>query len=154
MDDKTQIEIRVKVRDIQESYKTADDNAWEHAKEAMNSLDFGMGDDEFAVVYQELSKRYAHNVSHLQFFMMTALLMVKTLQENGLMTIFVDGESLRDVEVKERIGKVASVILNSYMWLAAGYELTWLDNDELPEQISVVFNLDSKNLIESEDDYE
>lgn len=153
-DNKIAIDVKVSMKNIEASIKAAEDNAWEHAKDAMVSLDMDMGDDEFGIVFTELNKRYTHNIAHLQFFMMTAILLVKTLVESGTISLYQDDEMLTAKEITQRIGNVSGTILNSYMWLAAGYELTWLDNEELPEEIHVTFNVDGKNLIESEEEYE
>ena len=37
-------------------------------------------------------------------------------------------------------------LVNSYLWLTAGYEITWLSNDELPNEVVVSFKFDPKDL--------
>ena len=145
------LEVGASIKDLDEALKSAEDNAWEHAKESALVLDIELGDDEFVTIFQELNKRYTHNVDHLQFFMTTALLLVKSMLETELITIFVDDEKLRE-EVAHRIGIIANCIVNSYMWIAGGYELTWLSNDELPEDVKIKFDFNPENVLLTEEE--
>ena len=145
------LDIKVTLDDVEGAIVEAEDNAWEHAKQSAEVLGIEMGDDEFGVIFQELSKRYVHNVEHLQFFMATALLLLKSFIDMELITIFVDNEQLTEEQVAERISVLANSIVNSYMWVAGGYELTWLSNDELPEEIKVQFDFDPDSVIIEEE---
>lgn len=146
------LEIGATLEDLADALKSAEDNAWEHAKESAQVLGIELGDDEFVTIFQELNKRYIHNVEHLQFFMTTALLLVKSLLESELLTIFVDDEKLKEAEVANRIGMIANAIVNSYMWIAGGYELTWLSNDELPEDVKIKFYFNPDNVLYNEEE--
>ena len=152
-DEQIQVEINISLDDMENAIKEAEDSAWDHAKQSAEVLGIEMGDDEFGMIYQELSKRYVHNVEHLQFFMATALLLLKSFFENEYVTMFIDNEQLTEEEIAKRISVLANSLVNSYMWIAAGYELTWLSNDELPEKINVKFKFNQDNVIIEEDNY-
>lgn len=146
------LEVGAKLQSIEQARKTAEDNAWDHAKESAEVLGFEFGDDEFVTIFQELNKRYLHNVEHLQFFMVTALMLTKSLIEKEHISIFFGDEKLREDEVAARIGNIASAIVNSFTWIAGGYELTWLTNEDLPDDLKVKFYFKPDNIIDEEED--
>lgn len=146
------LEIGVTLNDMDEAIASAEDNAWDHAKESAEVLGIEMGDDEFGVIFQELLKRYTHNTEHLQFFMATSLLLTKSLIESGTISIFTEDKLYTEEETAKKISKMANSIVNSYMWIAGGYELTWLSNDEMPEDVKVKFQFDINDILFNEED--
>jgi hypothetical protein len=148
------LKIGVELEDINEAYSDASDNAWEHAKESSYALGIDMGDDEFVTLFQTINKNYEHNVDHLNFFMATALTLSKSIIEEDIVTIFTEDKRYTDREAALKINKLANAIVNSYMWLAGGNEITWLHNSELPEDMSIVFKLDKSKLIVEENEEE
>jgi hypothetical protein len=70
---------------------------------------------------------------------MTALLSLRELIDAGAIALPRSGDKITENEVLTTLGRAASMLTGSYMWLAAGYELTWPSNDEMPNEITVPF---------------
>jgi len=151
-EEKVTLEISVQMDDVSEALDSASDNAWEHAKESAEVMGFELGDDEFGVIFQELHKRYSHNVEHLQFFMATSMLLIKTLLDSGIVTLITEDKQYEQAELADKISKMANTIVNSYMWIASGYELTWLSNEEMPENVKVKYDFDPNDIIIDEEE--
>lgn len=142
-DKKDFVEYRISSKlDIENALKQAEESAWQHAKDysMVNGID--LGDDEFTSVYLTLSERYTNSVDYLTFFMTTALLTLKALLENDIIKLKPEGEVLTDDEVMEKIKRVSDILVDSYLWLICGDEITWMRNSELPESITYPFEFD------------
>lgn len=125
----------------------AEDNAWQHAKESSLVNNIDLGGDEFQAMYKVLSERYNHNIDHLNFFMVTALLTIKSMLESETIKIVPEYEDgLYEEEIADKIHTLAEKLVNSYLWLTAGYEITWMTNDELPDEIVVDFQFNPIDL--------
>ena len=128
--------------------KDAEENAWLHAKESALVNNIDLGDDEFQAMYTVLSERYNHNIEHLNFFMVTALLTLRSMLETEYIKIVPDepDEGLTEEEIADKLRILSERLVNSYLWITAGYELTWLHNDDLPDEIVVSYKFDPNDL--------
>lgn len=122
-----------------EAKEDANEQAWEHAVELSKSVNISLASEEFEEVYRELSIRYEHQTEHLKFFLMTAMMTIRELLEADTLSLSHIGDKITEEEIVTSIGKAARKLVGSYIWLAAGYELTWPTNDELPEEITLSF---------------
>lgn len=130
----------------------AEDLAWEHAKEFAENEKISLGSDEFADTFKMFNDRYTHQVDHLKFFMLSAMLTVRHLLEDGVLCIpDVDGRKPTDKEAAVAISKSSTMLVSSYMWLAAGYEVSWAVNDELPEEIIMTYLFDTDAISENKE---
>jgi len=133
-----------------EAKEDANDQAWQHAIELAKSVNISLASEEFEEVYRELSLRYEHQTEHLKFFLMTAMLTIRELLETDTLSLSHDGDKITEEEILTKIGAAARKLVASYVWLAAGYELTWPTNDELPDEIKLSFYFNPED-IEEED---
>jgi len=133
--------------DITRSLEEAEENAWEHAKESSIVNDTDLGGDEFQAVYKILFDRYQHNTEHLNFFMTAALLTLRSMFDTDVIKLVPEYEDgLYEEEIADKMQILAEKLVNSYLWLTAGYEITWLSNDELPNEVVVSFKFDPNDL--------
>ena len=134
------ITIRSRLGDKDSALEDAQELAWNHAQDFSGEMGYKLGSDDFVEVYNELNSRYKHQIDHLKFFMMSALVTVRELLESGTVELPFNGEdALSEKNAAAAITKAAHTLLSSYMWLAAGYEFTWPHNDELPDTTQLTF---------------
>jgi len=128
----------------------AKDLAWEHAVELAKATNISLGSEEFEETYRELSMRYEHSSEHIKFFLMTALMMIRELLESDTLSLSHTGDKITEEEILTKVGSAAKALVGSYVWLAAGYELTWPTNDELPDEIKLPFYFNPDDIEEEE----
>lgn len=151
-EDYVELELTTALTDTEGALRDAEDKAWEHAKESAELMGFEMGGDEFVGLFTTLNERYTHQVEHLTFFMTTALLLTKAMLESGFIALLPEKELFTEQEIMEKVGAITETIVNSYMWLTAGYELTWLSNEELPNEVTVKFLFDPNDIEQNEEE--
>jgi len=145
-DEIVEIVIGSALQNIEHARQEASDLAWEHATELANSTGISLGSEAFEEIFRKLSLRYEGNTEYLKFLLMTAMLTVRELLEQKTLALPHNGDRITEDEVLELITTAARSIMASYMWLAAGYELTWPTNDELPEDVTVTFYFDPDDI--------
>jgi hypothetical protein len=138
-EDVVEITIGTAVSDLEIAKKEASDLAWEHATELARSTGVSLGSEDFEELFRKLSFRYEGNTEYLKFLLMTAMLTVRELLESNTLALPHNGDKISEAEVLELITNAARSLMASYMWLAAGYELTWPKNHEMPEVVNVSF---------------
>jgi hypothetical protein len=132
--------------------KEIEDLSWEHAKEFAEELGFGIGTDEFIDIYNTLKPRYEHQIEHMKFFMLTALITVRELLQNNLLTLPIDdGDRLTEVELVNKITDAAQCIVGSYMWLSASHEMFWPEDDMITTDTAVAFHINPDDIILEEE---
>ena len=145
-DDVVEVVIGSALNDIEFARREASDLAWEHATELANSTGISLGSEAFEEIFRKLSLRYEGNTDYLKFLLMTAMLTVRELLESKTLALPHNGERITEDEVLDLITDAARSVMASYMWLAAGYELTWPKNDEMPEHVTVTFYFDPDDI--------
>lgn len=138
-DEVIEITIGTAVNDLDIAKKEASDLAWEHATELARSTGISLGSEAFEELFRNLSLRYEGNTEYLKFLLMTAMFTVRELLESNTLALPHNGDKITEAEVLELVTDAARALMASYMWLAAGYELTWPKNDEMPEVVNVSF---------------
>jgi hypothetical protein len=134
--------------------KNSEDLAWEHATELARATNISISDEKFEEIYRELSLRYEHQNEHIKFFLMTAMMLVRELLESDTLSLAHFGDKISEEEIVHKIGRATSQIVASYIWLAAGYELTWPSNDELPEEIKLSFYFNPDDIENEEESWD
>jgi len=137
-----------------EAKEDANELAWEHAVELSKSVNISLASEEFEEVYRELSLRYEHQTEHLKFFLMTAMLTIRELLETDTLSLSHTGDKITEEEILTKVGHAARKLVGSYVWLAAGYELTWPSNDELPEEIRLAFYFNPDDIEQEEESWD
>ena len=147
-----ELEVRARLADSKTALEEADDLAWEHTKEYAIENRLSTGSAEFADAYSMFHDRYAHQVDHIKFFMLSAMLTVRQLLEDQVLAVpDQDGVKPNEQQVAEAISRASKMLTSSYMWLAAGYEVTWPVNDELPEDIIVKYYFRATDVLEEKE---
>jgi len=70
---------------------------------------------------------------------MIAMHTVRDLLEAKQLALPHNGDKITETEVLELVTSAARTILTSYLWLAAGYEITWPTNEQMPKDVQVSF---------------
>jgi hypothetical protein len=130
------------------SPEKVEDDAWEHALNSAELIGVDLSSDNFTAMYHTLTERYTHNVEHINYFMTAAMLTVKTLLDTEMVQLVPDEDKLTAHELARKIHILAEILVDSYMWVAAGYELTWMRNEDLPEEITVSFKFNKEDIQE------
>jgi hypothetical protein len=145
-----EITIGSTIKDIDAAISDAKDLAWEHAVELAKSTKTPLGSEEFEETFRELSMRYEHQVDHLKFFLMTAMITLRELLERDVIALPYEGEKITEAEILEGVSRAAHSLVGTFVWLAAGYEFTWPTNDELPEDIQIPFYFNLDEILEED----
>ena len=138
-EDVVEITIGTALTDLEQARKDASDLAWEHATEVARSAGMGLGSEEFEELFRKLSHRYENNTDFIKFFLMTAMFTVRDLLESDTLALPFEGDQINEQEVLRLVSAAARTLVGSFMWLVAGYELTWPKNDEMPDEVNVSF---------------
>jgi len=149
--------VEVKVTSRLENFKDIasdiEEMTWAHAKEASAMMEIPIGSEEFIEIYNDLSKNYSENTKFLKFFMLTSMLTTKKLLESGIVTLPLEEDqegSIRDIT--DKINQITETLLSSYIWLTAGHNSLWPENDELSEEIKMSYMFETDNInLEGED---
>jgi len=134
-----EITIGTALTDLEQARKEASDLAWEHAVELAQATGLNLGSEEFEELFRKLSQRYEGNTDFIKFYLMTAMLTIRELLESDTLALPHAGERISEQEVLRLVSAAARSLVGSYMWLVAGYELTWPKNDEMPDEVNVSF---------------
>lgn len=145
-----EITIGTALTDLEQARKDASDLAWEHATELARSTGMGLGSEEFEELFRKLSQRYENNTEFIKFFLMTAMYTVRDLLESDTLALPHEGDQINEQEVLRLVSAAARTLVGSFMWLAAGYELTWPKNDEMPDEVNVSFYFNPDDIEDEE----
>jgi hypothetical protein len=145
-----EITIGTKLSDLDVAKEDASDLAWEHATELARSINLDLGSEKFEEIFRELALRYEGNIDYLKFFLMTAMLTIRELLETKTLALPYSGERISETEVLALISSAARALVGNYMWLAAGQNLAWPKNEEMPDEVHVSFYFDPEDIEEEE----
>ena len=147
------LDISPQLVNIEAARKDAGDLSWEHAKEFANELGFGIGSDEFVDIFNQLNSRYEHQVEHLKFFMLTALITMREMLQNNLIALPLEEDrQITEEEAVEYITAAAQCLVGSYMWISASHELFWPEDDSISEDTAVSFYFDVNDVLFPEEE--
>lgn len=149
-DELTEITIGTSLSSIEKAKDDANDLAWEHAKELASMTGLSLGSSEFEELFRQLSQRYENNTEYIKFLLMISMHTVRDLLEEKQLALPHNGDKITETEVLELVTSAARTILTSYLWLAAGYDITWPTNEQMPKdvQVSFYFNPDDIDIEE------
>lgn len=143
-----EIVIGTSLTDIEKAKSDASDSAWEHATEMARSMGLDLGSEKFEELFRELSQRYENNTEYIKFFLMTAMYAIRELLETNTLALPHNDDTITEDEVLTLISRAAKMLVGNYLWLAAGYNLAWPKNEEMPEQIEISFYFDPDDITE------
>lgn len=149
MSDEVSVAVGAKLVDEGRARSDAQDLAWEHTLFISDVMSIEKASDEFAEMYKAMRSKYAHCVEYLEFFTFTALLLLRTLYNDGDISFNFE-TPLTDEEFATEIGKISQTVVASYAWLFAGEEFMWPTNEDMPEDSAVTFTLPSDQIIITE----
>jgi|688.fasta_scaffold879739_1 hypothetical protein len=146
------VEIRIgtSLSNIEKAKEDANDLAWDHAKELASMTGLSLGSSEFEELFRQLSQRYENNTEYLKFLLMTAMHTVRDLLEEKQLALPHNGDRITETEVLELVTSAARTILTSYLWLSAGYEITWPTNEQMPRDVQVSFYFNPEDILKEE----
>ena len=143
-----EITIGTQLSNVDEAKEDASDLAWEHATELARATGTDLGSEKFEELFRELALRYESNTEYLKFFLMTAMHTIRELLETNTLALPYSGERISEQEVLALVSSAARSLVGNYMWLAAGQNLAWPRNDEMPEEVHVSFYFDPEDIEE------
>jgi hypothetical protein len=150
-DDLLKIIIGTSLNSLDTAKQDANDLAWEHAKEIAQMGCLSLGSLEFEELFRKLSQKYESNTEFLTYFLLTAMTTVKDLLESKALALPHNGDKITEKEVLELVSDAAKTIMSSYLWLAAGQDMLWPKNDEMPNDVYVSFYFNPDDIDKEEE---
>jgi len=145
------IVIGTSLNNLDTAKQDANDLAWDHAKEIAQMSGLSLGSMEFEELFRKLSQKYEGNTEYLTFFLMTAMSTVRDLLESKSLALPHSGERITEKEVLELVSDAAKTVMTSYLWLAAGQDILWPKNNEMPNDVYVSFYFNPDDIDKEEE---
>lgn len=146
MSDKVAVQVCAKLVNPDQARADAEDLAWDHSKFLSDALGIDMGSDEFADMFEDMRDRYDEVVDYLEFFTITAMLLLRTLVQEGSVSLNID-TPITDDQLAQHLGEISQTIVASYAWLFAAEDFMWPKNNEMPDDSGITFTFPSDEVI-------
>jgi len=140
------VQVGAKLVDAERARADAQDLAWDHSKFIADVMSIDIGSDEFAEMFEEMRHKYEGCVSYLEFFTFTALLLLRTMINDGSISLNID-MPITDTDLAQQLGEMSQTIVASYAWLFAAEGFMWPTNEEMPEDSGITFSFPSDQII-------
>jgi hypothetical protein len=121
-----------------------EETVWTAVSTLAQQLGFGKESDEFVALYRNIQGEYDYLKQHHCYLQYMALQTLRQLIATNRLAMYIPTDG--DIgDVVEGIQHMASIIMNTFMWLHAASFLVWVDNDTWatmpPEEQLVTFPL-------------
>ena len=146
MSNEVAVQVCAKLVNPDQARADAEDLAWDHAKFLSDALGIDMGTNEFAEMFEDMRDRYDEVVDYLEFFTVTGLLLIRTLVNEGLISLNID-TPITDDALAQELGEMSQTVVASYAWLFASEDFMWPKNHEMPEDAGITFTFPSDEVI-------
>lgn len=140
------MQVGAKLVDAERARSDAQDLAWDHSKFIADVMEIDMASDEFAEMFSAMRDKYESCVDYLEFFTFTALLLLRTLLNDGSISLNID-TPITDTDLAQFLGEVSQTVVASYAWLFSGQDFMWPVNEDMPMEAGITFTFPSDEII-------
>lgn len=143
------VQVGAKLVDAERARADAQDLAWDHSKFIAETMGIDIASDEFAEMFQAMREKYEGCVDYLEFFTFTALLLLRTMINEGSIILNIE-TPITDTDLAQELGQISQTIVASYAWLFAAEDFMWPNNEDMPEDAGITFTFPSDEIIITE----
>ena len=143
---KVSVQVGAKLVDPDQARADAEDLAWDHSTFIADSMDMDLASNAFAEMFADMRDTYDQVIDYLEYFTFTALLLLRSLINDGSITLNID-TPITDTDLAQKLGEISQVVVASYAWLFASQDIMWPINEDMPDDSGITFTFPSDQII-------